>query len=210
MTNDSAEAATITALSDDKFGTLAGDADCAVGTVLAGGASCSFRPRSPSRRATTRAPTSTPSPAPCKDDDGNTDSGSDSETVTYTDRAPAVNIVKTVDANNNGTFNDSEPMLNLDGKATYKYAVTNTSPAAGFDPLTIDTLVDDRGTATTADDKLLVSGGVVQSGVTLVKTGGDQDNLLEAGENLDVHLDGRCPDQHRDPDQHEHGDGDGA
>ena len=72
-------------------------------------------------------------------------------------------------------------MLNLDGKATYKYTVTDTSPAAGFDPLTIDTLVDDRGTATTADDKLLVSGGVVQSGVTLRRSRGDQDNLLEAG-----------------------------
>ena len=42
VTNNSTEAATITALSDDKFGTLAGDADCQVGTVLAGGASCSF------------------------------------------------------------------------------------------------------------------------------------------------------------------------
>jgi NAD kinase len=32
----------ITALSDDVFGTLAGDADCEVGTVLPAGASCSF------------------------------------------------------------------------------------------------------------------------------------------------------------------------
>ncbi len=34
--------ATLTALSDDKFGPLAGDADCQVGKVLAAGASCSF------------------------------------------------------------------------------------------------------------------------------------------------------------------------
>ena len=43
VTNNSAEAATITALTDDKFGTLAGDADCQVGTVLAAGGSCAFQ-----------------------------------------------------------------------------------------------------------------------------------------------------------------------
>ena len=42
VTNNSTEAATITALTDDKFGTLAGDADCQVGTVLAAGARCVF------------------------------------------------------------------------------------------------------------------------------------------------------------------------
>ena len=35
--NNSVEAAEITVLSDDKFGPLAGDADCHVGTVLASG-----------------------------------------------------------------------------------------------------------------------------------------------------------------------------
>jgi len=42
VTNNSIEAAEITVLSDDKFGTLAGDADCQLGTVLVAGASCSF------------------------------------------------------------------------------------------------------------------------------------------------------------------------
>jgi uncharacterized repeat protein (TIGR01451 family) len=40
--NLSVEPVTITSLSDDVFGTLAGDADCQVGTVLGVGASCEF------------------------------------------------------------------------------------------------------------------------------------------------------------------------
>ena len=72
-------------------------------------------------------------------------------------------------------------MLNADGKATYKYQLTNTSPAGTFDPLTIDTLKDDCGTAAPDDDKLLVSGGLLQPEVALVKSG-DDDNLLEKGE----------------------------
>ena len=39
VTNNGAEAAAITSLADDKFGPLDGDADCAVNTVLAAGAS---------------------------------------------------------------------------------------------------------------------------------------------------------------------------
>ena len=117
-----------------------------------------------------------------QDDDGTAVSDFDDADVDILDVDAGVNIVKTVDANTDGTFNDSELLLNADGTATYKYQVTNTSPAGVVDPLTIDTLVDDRGTAATGDDKTLVSGGVVQSGVTLVKTGGDQDNLLEVGE----------------------------
>ena len=42
ITNDSSGGIEITGLSDDVFGTLNGDADCNVGTVLAAAASCSF------------------------------------------------------------------------------------------------------------------------------------------------------------------------
>jgi uncharacterized repeat protein (TIGR01451 family) len=42
VTNNSLESATITSLEDNIFGTLVGDSDCQVGTVLVGGASCSF------------------------------------------------------------------------------------------------------------------------------------------------------------------------
>jgi hypothetical protein len=66
---------------------------------------------------------------------------------------------------------------------TYKYVLTNTSAQAAVDPLTITDLVDDNGTpANPAEDFALVLGGVVQNGVTLVKSGGDQDDLLEDGE----------------------------
>jgi hypothetical protein len=44
VTNNAAEPATISELSDNKFGTLAGDADCQLGTVLAAnGGNCSFQ-----------------------------------------------------------------------------------------------------------------------------------------------------------------------
>ncbi len=42
VTNNSLESGTILSLVDSVFGTLTGDADCQVGTVLAGGASCTF------------------------------------------------------------------------------------------------------------------------------------------------------------------------
>ncbi|MFI3191148.1 MAG: hypothetical protein QX190_16510, partial [Methylococcales bacterium] len=71
------------------------------------------------------------------------------------------------------------------GPVTYSYALTNTDPdpAVDSDPLTINELKDDNGTpANPADDFYLVQGGVVQPNVTLVRTGGDQDTLLEVGE----------------------------
>ncbi|HZM78927.1 MAG TPA: hypothetical protein VFC19_24630, partial [Candidatus Limnocylindrales bacterium] len=86
-----------------------------------------------------------------------------------------INLVKTA---NPTTVNEGAT-----GPVTYSYAVTNSSPQAAIDPLTVNSLIDDNGTpSNTGDDVSLVIGGVVQSGVTLVKTGGDQDNLLEAGE----------------------------
>ena len=106
---------------------------------------------------------------------------SDTANINVTNALPSIKIVKDVDANKDGIFNDSEIMLNADGTATYRYQLTNTSPAS-TDPLTIDTLVDDRGTASTGDDKLLVSGGVIQPGVSLVQSGGDTDSFLETGE----------------------------
>ena len=106
---------------------------------------------------------------------------SDSATINVTNATPSIKIVKDVDANKDGIFSDSEIMLNADGTATYRYQLTNTSPAS-TDPLTIDTLVDDRGTVSTGDDKLLVSGGVIQPGVSLVQSRGDTDSLLETGE----------------------------
>ena len=92
---------------------------------------------------------------------------------------PTINLEKTVNP-----LSISEGST---GPVTYTYVLTNTDPTPSIDPdpLTINTLVDDNGTpdtGNTADDFYLVQGVVLQSGVTLNKTGGDQDNLLEVGE----------------------------
>ncbi|MCA9868396.1 MAG: hypothetical protein KC410_18060, partial [Anaerolineales bacterium] len=42
VTNNGTVGVTITSLQDDKFGTLAGDGDCQVGTALAPAESCTF------------------------------------------------------------------------------------------------------------------------------------------------------------------------
>ena len=65
---------------------------------------------------------------------------------------------KTVDANNDGTFGESEALMTVDGTAVYHYVVTNTSPAGAVDPLTLTSLVDDRGTTSIGDDTNLLTG----------------------------------------------------
>src|SRR5690606_1985411 len=84
-----------TSLEDNTLGTLAGDADCQVGTVLAPGASCDFSqavqiPAGASGQSHVNVFTVT-----VEDEDGNEDSDSDEETVTYTGVAPMVSVVKT-------------------------------------------------------------------------------------------------------------------
>ena len=121
------------------------------------------------------------------DDEGNTVSATDSHTITAIDLGPgesSITIDKQVDANKDNTFNDSESMLNVDGMATYRYQVVNTSVAGPSDPLTIDTLKDDCGTTNSGDDKQLVVNGVLQPGVTVDKSGGNTDTntLLDVGE----------------------------
>ena len=123
VTNNSAEAATITALSDDKFGTLAGDADCQVGTVLAGGASCSFEitkwvagdyESGISHKNTAIAVAS--------DDDGNSDEARDDATVDFADVAADIAVVKlTVDGSTSG-----DGLNILTGESiNWRYTVTN-------------------------------------------------------------------------------------
>ena len=120
------------------------------------------------------------------DEDTATNTATADADVTYTGVDPTINIEKTVDANQDGTFNESELVEGGLRNVDYQYVVTNTSLAGDEDPLSIISLVDDRGTATdTSDDITLVSAGVLQSGVALVKsteTGDDTDDLLETGE----------------------------
>jgi hypothetical protein len=131
VTNNSAEAATITVLADDKFGTLAGDADCKVGTTLAAGATCTF--------AATFAVPAGDSPgshtdvfsATASDDDGNTDTATDDATVAYTDVLPDISVTKTANPTS---------VPETGGNVTFTYTVTNNSAEAA----TITVLADDK------------------------------------------------------------------
>jgi hypothetical protein len=78
--NNSLEDATITALSDDKFGTLAGDADCQVGTVLGYNETCTFTATFPVTGTVPGQHTNTFS-ATATDGDGNNDTATDDATV---------------------------------------------------------------------------------------------------------------------------------
>jgi hypothetical protein len=108
-----------------------------------------------------------------QDDESNSVQDDDDATVTVANVAPAIDIQKTVDADGDGQFHDLEMVQAFGDSVTYKYELTNTSPAGVYDPLTLNDLVDDQlGN--------LVVDGVLQAGVTL--SGDDGDNLLETGE----------------------------
>jgi hypothetical protein len=86
--------ALITSLSDDQFGTLTGDADCAVGTELAVGASCTFD-------ATFSVPAGdypgshvNVFAAHAKDAEENDAWDDESESIAYTDVLPDVSVAK--------------------------------------------------------------------------------------------------------------------
>jgi LPXTG-site transpeptidase (sortase) family protein len=130
VTNNSTEAATITALSDDQFGLLAGDSDCQVSTILAGSANCSFD-------ATFSVPAGdfpgthvNVFSASVTDGDGNNDTATDDATVTYTDVLPSVSLDKSVDI---ATL--PEP----GGTFTFTLAITNNSPEAAIITALTDT-----------------------------------------------------------------------
>jgi uncharacterized repeat protein (TIGR01451 family) len=131
VTNNSAEAVEITSLTDDKFGTLAGDADCIVGTTLAAGASAGFE-------ATFAVPAGdypgshvNTFTAIGADNDGNSDTASAAATVTYTDVRPDISVAKTADPTS---------VPETGGNVTFTYTVTNN----GAEAVTIRSLVDDR------------------------------------------------------------------
>ncbi|MBP6786366.1 MAG: DUF11 domain-containing protein [Candidatus Promineofilum sp.] len=132
VTNNATEPATITSLADDKYGTLAGDADCKVGTVLAaGGGSCTFSasflvPPGTSGSKHTNVFTTT-----AEDDDGNKDTASDPADVTYTDVKPSIVVTKTANPT-------SVPQAG--GPVTFTYVVTNNGPVS----ITITSLMDNK------------------------------------------------------------------
>jgi hypothetical protein len=83
-TTNSAEALTLTSLSDDKFGELNGQGDCAVPQPLAangGTYSCSFQRSLSGEPATEHVNTAT---VTAEDNDGTTDTTTDEATVSFT------------------------------------------------------------------------------------------------------------------------------
>ncbi len=120
---------TITSLVDDKFGALAGDYDCQVGTQLAAGASCSFE-------ATFLVPAGMPNKyhvniftANAVDPLGNTATDSDAAEVKYIQILPDIKVIKTADKT-------SIPETGAD--VTFTFQVMNI----GAIPVTITSLSD--------------------------------------------------------------------
>ena len=75
------------------------------------------------------------------DDEGTAASDTDTATITVTDVAPAITIVKSVDANGDTVFNDSETANEGARTVDYEFTVTNTSPSS-TDPLTVSAFAD--------------------------------------------------------------------
>ena len=122
---------TITELSDDKFGTLAGDGDCQVGTVIAVGGSCTFDAIFAVPAGVAGGTHTNIFTAKAEDDDGNEGSDDDPEDVTYTDVLPSIIVDKTANPTS---------VPEAGGPVTFTYVVTNN----GTVPVTITSLVDDK------------------------------------------------------------------
>jgi hypothetical protein len=184
ITNNSGQTdpVTVTSLGDNVLGNLLGVAEAAFGgtIVLAPGASFSFDYNPPGDLVLNAGDTEHNTVTVIGHDDENTSvTDTDDHTITALNVAPAIDIQKTVDADGDGQFHDFEMVQAFGDSVTYKYVLTNTSPAGAFDPITVDNLTDDQGQFAGFD---LVVNGALQAGVTLVKSGGDQDALLEKDE----------------------------
>ena len=124
VSNTSAsEAVAITSLEDSVYGTLAGDADCQVGTALAAGASCEFEITELVSGNAGSSHTNVFT-AMAEDDEGNEVSDDDDATVTITDVAPSIMVTKTADPTT-----VAEPGANV----TFTFAVSNTSASEAVD-----------------------------------------------------------------------------
>ncbi len=121
---------TITSLTDTVFGTLAGDADCRVGTVLPPGATCDFAQTFAVTGSAATGPHSDIFRARGRDDDTPaTVTATATATVTFTDVLPSITVAKTATP-----LTLPEP----GGPFTFSITVTNTS----VEPVTLQSLVD--------------------------------------------------------------------
>jgi len=144
VTNPGIEPVTITSLTDDVYGNLNGQGTCAIGAVLAAGGgtySCTFTGNFTGGGGDAQTDTVT---VVGVDDEGTQVTDADDATVTLTDVAPAITVVKTADP-----LTRPEP----GGTFTFKVVVTNPSK----DTVTITSLTDDvygnlsgKGTCTSA------------------------------------------------------------
>ena len=183
--NSTVDTVTVTSLTDDKFGDLLATAEAANNgnpIVLAIGGKFEF---SIDRAVEINAGATHENIATVvvTDDDGSTATDDDNHIVTAQNILPTINIVKTVDANKDGTFNDSESLTTVDGKANYQYVVTNTSTASTDKELVLTSLVDDRGTATPGDDVNLLTGFSSGSSYGSYFVGGDTDGDYKVDKN---------------------------
>jgi hypothetical protein len=142
VTNTSTEeAVTITSLVDSVYGKLAGDADCAVGTVLAAGAECTF-----SITEWVEGDFSGPDhvnvfTGKAVDNDNTEATDSDDATVDFTNVIPTIEVTKTP-----GVASVPE----TGGDVTFTFVVKNTSTK---EPITITSLSDSvEGTLAGDDD----------------------------------------------------------
>ncbi len=103
VTNKTAEAVEITALTDDKF-TIIGDDDCKVGTILAGRSSCSFEHTFTIPAGTYPGNHVNVFMATAEDNEGNTDSAQDNETVNRLPNGSIVIDKKTVPSGDQTSF----------------------------------------------------------------------------------------------------------
>ena len=150
--NTSTEDVTLDTLTDDVFGDLNGQGDCATGGTIAAGAtySCTFTGAMAGNAGDTHTNTVT---AEISDDESNTESDSDDADVAITDVLPSLTVTKTADPTS-----VPEPGGNVD----FDVDVENTSPES----VTLDTLTDDVfGDLNGQGD--CVTGGTIAAGSNL-------------------------------------------
>jgi hypothetical protein len=133
--NTSAEAVTLTTLSDNVFGDLSGQGSCATGgTIAAGGNStCSFSKTLSGNAGTTHKDTVT---ATVTDDENTTASAKAGATVTFTNVNPNISVTKTANPTSISTLASGSLVFTAD--RTYTTSVSSTSNDFTFATPTCD------------------------------------------------------------------------
>ncbi len=131
VTNNGTVPVTISSLTDNKFGTLAGDLDCKVGTPLAPAASCTFDAIFAVPAGTAGGTHVNTFTAIAKDAEDNPATDDDPATVTYTDVLPSIIVDKVANPTS---------VPETGGNVTFTFTVTNN----GTVPVTISSLTDDK------------------------------------------------------------------